>query len=83
MQMKIASYTAIGNRTENEDTGAFEQVSPEQMYAVVCDGLGSHGGGQEASRVAVTQLQRMRFSQLPTSRGENHGCPRSCTTSSR
>lgn len=66
MQIKIASYTAIGNRAENEDTGGYEQLGPEQMYAVVCDGLGSHGGGQAASRAAVTQLQRMRFSQLPT-----------------
>ena len=66
MQMKLASYTAIGNRTENEDTGACEQFGPEQMYAVVCDGLGSHGGGQAASRAVVTQLQRMRLNQLPT-----------------
>lgn len=66
MQIKLASYTAIGSRTENEDTGACEQLGPEQMYAVVCDGLGSHGGGQEASRIAVTQLQRTRFTQLPT-----------------
>lgn len=66
MQIKLASYTSIGNRTENEDTGACEQLGTEQMYAVVCDGLGSHGGGQTASRIAVAQLQRMRFSQLPT-----------------
>ena len=67
MQMKIASYTSIGSRAENEDSSAYEQLGPEQMYAVVCDGLGSHGGGQEASRTAVTQLQRMRFAQLPSS----------------
>ncbi len=66
MQIKLASYTSIGNRTENEDTGACEQLGAEQMYAVVCDGLGSHGGGQTASRIAVAQLQRMRFTQLPT-----------------
>lgn len=66
MQIKLASYTAIGSRTENEDTGAYKLLGPEQMYAVVCDGLGSHGGGQAASRAAVTQLQQMHFSQLPT-----------------
>lgn len=66
MQIKLASYSAIGNRVENEDSCACEQLGPEQMYAVVCDGLGSHGGGQAASRAAVTQLQRMRFNQLPT-----------------
>lgn len=67
MQMKIASYTSIGSRAENEDSSAYEQLGPDQMYAVVCDGLGSHGGGQAASRTAVTQLQRMRFSHLPSS----------------
>lgn len=67
MQIKIASYTSIGSRAENEDSSAYEQLGPDQMYAVVCDGLGSHGGGQAASRIAVTQLQRMRFSHLPSS----------------
>ena len=66
MQMKIASYTSLGSRTENEDSGAYQQLGPDRMYAVVCDGLGSHGGGQAASRAAVTQLQRMQFTQLPT-----------------
>ena len=66
MQIKIASYTAIGNRAENEDSYACEQLSPEQVYAVVCDGLGSHGGGQAASRAVVSQLQRMRLGPLPT-----------------
>lgn len=67
MHIKLASYTSIGSRTENEDSMACEQLGPETMYAVVCDGLGSHGGGQAASRAAVMQLQRTRFSQLPTS----------------
>ena len=66
MQIKLASYTAIGNRAENEDSYTCEQLGPEQTYAVVCDGLGSHGGGQAASRAVVTNLQRMRFSQLPS-----------------
>lgn len=66
MQMKLASYTSLGNRTENEDSYICEQIGPEQMFAAVCDGLGSHGGGQAASRAAATQLQRMRFPQLPS-----------------
>lgn len=66
MQIKIASYTSLGSRTENEDSGAYQQLAPDRMYAVVCDGLGSHGGGQAASRAAVAQLQRMQFTGLPT-----------------
>ena len=66
MQIKMSSYTADGTRPENEDSFGREQVGPEQLYAVVCDGLGSHGGGQAASRTAVAHLQQMRFTQLPT-----------------
>lgn len=66
MQIQIASYTAIGSRTENEDTCAYEQLGPDLMYAVVCDGLGSHGGGQAASQAVVSQLQKTHFTQLPT-----------------
>ena len=66
MQIKIASYSALGTRTENEDTGACEQFGAGRMYAVVCDGLGSHGGGKAASQIAVANLQRMNFSSLPS-----------------
>ena len=66
MHFKIAGYSALGNRAENEDNFAYEQTGPEQLYAVVCDGLGSHGGGRAASRIAVEQLLLMRPTQLPT-----------------
>lgn len=66
MHVKIAGYSALGNRAENEDNFAYEQTGPEQLYAVVCDGLGSHGGGRDASRIAVEQLRLMRPTQLPT-----------------
>lgn len=66
MHIKIAGYSAIGNRAENEDNYAYEQTGPEQLYAVVCDGLGSHGGGRDASRIAVEQLRLMRPVRLPT-----------------
>lgn len=66
MQYKLAHYTATGNREENEDSFWCEQTGPGQLYAVVCDGLGSHGGGQDASRIAVEQLKRLRPTQLPT-----------------
>lgn len=65
MQIKVASYTAIGTRTENEDTGVCKKFGAEQMYAAVCDGLGSHGGGKTASQITVANLQQMKFSSLP------------------
>lgn len=67
MQIKVASYSAIGTRTENEDTGICEQLGPERLYAAVCDGLGSHGGGKAASQTAVENLRQMRFAGLPGS----------------
>ena len=66
MNFKFARYSAIGSRTENEDSFICEQTGPQQMYAAVCDGLGSHGGGREASHIAVEQLRLMHPTQLPT-----------------
>lgn len=68
MQITLASYTSIGSRAENEDSFSCDRTGQDQMYAVVCDGLGSHGGGQAASRAVTTQplLSRMCLSQLPS-----------------
>lgn len=66
MQIKVASYTSVGTRAENEDTGDFLQYAADRMYAVVCDGLGSHGGGRAASQTAVANLRQMNFASLPT-----------------
>lgn len=64
MQIRSAAYSSIGSRPENEDSFLYKQASPTQLCAAVCDGLGSHGGGQEASRIAVEQLKAL--SGLPT-----------------
>ena len=64
MQIRSAAYSSIGSRPENEDSFLCKQASPTQLCAAVCDGLGSHGGGQEASRIAVEQLKAL--SGLPT-----------------
>lgn len=66
MQLKYTSYSALGTRAENEDSVVCEQTGPQQLFAAVCDGLGSHGGGQEASRIAVELLKAIRPTQLPT-----------------
>lgn len=60
MQIELYGYTAVGNRVENEDTGAFEQLGKDRIYAIVADGLGGHGGGKAASQTAVDALLQCR-----------------------
>lgn len=66
MQIKVAGYSDIGTRTENEDSWACDKLGPERAYAAVCDGLGSHGGGKAASQTVIANLQRMNFKGLPS-----------------
>lgn len=66
MQIKSASYSSIGRRPENEDSYICEQTGPQQLFAAVCDGLGSHGGGQQASRLTVELLRQFHPTQLPS-----------------
>lgn len=56
MQIELYGYTAQGNRVENEDTGAYEQFGNDQLYAIVADGLGGHGGGKAASAAVVEAM---------------------------
>ena len=59
MQLRVESITTAGVRPKNEDSLAFWQ--PEELeerqqrgaIAIMADGLGGHGRGDEASRMAV------------------------------
>lgn len=55
--MKTVSFTGIGHRNRNEDAYAVVEM-PEQgrMLAIVCDGMGGHGYGDEASRTVVKAI---------------------------
>lgn len=67
MQMELSAYTALGDRVENEDTGAYDKMGADGFFAVVCDGLGAHGGGKTASRTAAEALSRGKATKdLPT-----------------
>lgn len=67
MQIQVFGYTNLGDRTENEDSFTYEQLSDTSMYAIVCDGLGGHGGGKRASQLCVNSLAQCRINyDLPT-----------------
>lgn len=57
MQIELYKYSAIGNRAVNEDSVYCEKTGPQSACAVVCDGLGGHGGGRDASQIAVAALK--------------------------
>lgn len=67
MKIEITGYSHIGSRPENEDSYVYGQAATTQMYAVVCDGLGGHGGGKTASQLAAQSLEQLGHSiSLPT-----------------
>ncbi len=55
MIYKIARVSQMGGRSYNEDCARFEMNGPV-MVCAVADGLGGHGGGDIASKVAVDTL---------------------------
>ena len=44
-------------RSENQDAFSIWQESPNYAFAVLCDGMGGHSGGREASETAVEVIQ--------------------------
>lgn len=66
MKILKAEYSHIGGRRENEDFYGCETAG-DRLTAVVADGLGGHGGGSTASRIAVRNLmEARRCTALPT-----------------
>ena len=60
-------YTNIGSRSENEDSCAYFSPGPDQYCAVICDGLGGHGGGKTASSIGVKALSQWQADEaLPS-----------------
>ena len=52
--MEVYTKTDIGLvRKENQDSSAYSIISPDCVWAVICDGMGGANGGKTASSAAV------------------------------
>lgn len=54
--LQIASYTDIGGRAGNEDCVRHAAAGSRSLCLVVADGLGGHGGGEQASAAACRTI---------------------------
>ena len=57
LQITDAMITSKGERKVNEDFCGCWQSNLKRYY-VLCDGLGGHGNGDEASRFVVNSIQQ-------------------------
>lgn len=54
--IEVASYTDIGGRNQNEDFVRYVFHGEDHLCLVLADGLGGHGGGSQASRLAANTI---------------------------
>ncbi len=64
MCFKIAAFSSLGDREEQQDNVGFD-IKPMDGFAVICDGMGGHKGGRQASAMAVNAFLSAYNSQYP------------------
>ena len=67
MIIKKADYSHIGGKLSNEDSISCEVINNCATYAVVADGVGGHGDGSIASKIAIRSFSKCSYCQtLPS-----------------
>ena len=64
MNVDVASYSALGKRSNNEDA-FFASCGEQAFLAIVCDGVGGSEGGEVASQCAVQLLSSRLLHKYP------------------
>ncbi|PPE06166.1 PP2C family protein-serine/threonine phosphatase [Williamsoniiplasma lucivorax] len=60
MKYKAVGLTDVGNyRKNNQDNFGFTTNNQDGFFAIVCDGLGGHIGGEVASKIAVDEFMSL------------------------
>ncbi|MBQ2151988.1 MAG: hypothetical protein II440_00905 [Clostridia bacterium] len=58
--MQVFFKTDIGNyRHSNQDDCKVGAFTDDEVWAVVCDGMGGHNGGNIASSMATTEIEKV------------------------
>lgn len=67
---EFALFSTIGDRGEQQDSSGFE-LKMEEGLLVLCDGMGGHEGGKQASSLAVGELLKAYQYNYPSEKIEH------------
>ncbi|MBQ3969086.1 MAG: serine/threonine-protein phosphatase [Clostridia bacterium] len=62
--LEIGAITTIGDRNEQQDCIGYE-IKPDEIIAVLCDGMGGHAGGGIASQLVVEHMLNSYSASYP------------------